>query len=327
MDIKNLSRPLCNIHTISIVSEKEIVLPPELGNSWVEVYHRKNTKKDQHRYIAKINTHKWRDELTFSYRRFLSDMFEIEQSMNIKDCSLSRVDFAFNFLEDNYNELHKLNKCLCLLIGLSHNLMNRYESIDPLTLDKLTVRVQSQYLECENYNKSIQSNHWSPIPNRLELRSKAILKANKDIPALANDWCKRLDNAVSNYKPLQTLCNEVLIKKWHAEKGEAVKTLSEFLRKYQYNVFNADQLEEFFCSIGKKPKASAKSFKRNNSIEFFDENDLRCYVEILKEAVENYFSDGVNRAILAPKNKIQADEKELITWSFCDAPKSAYALI
>ena len=327
MDIKNLSRPLCNIHTISIASEKEIVLPPELGNAWVEVQHRRDTRNDKNLYIAKINTHRWREELTFSYGRFQSDMFEIEQSMNIKDCSLSRVDFAFNFLEDNYNELHKLNKCLCLLIGLSHNLKNRYESIDPLTLDKLTVRVQSQYYECENYNKSIQSNYWSPIPNRLEVRSKALLGRKKDIPALAIDWCKNLDKSVKNYAELQKRCNEVLIKKWNAEKRDTVKTLSEFLRKYQNNIFNTDQLEEFFCDVGKKPKASAKSFRRNNNLEFFDEDDLRCYIEILKEAVENYFSDGVNRAILAPKNKIQADEKELITWSFPDAPKSAYALI
>lgn len=327
MNIIDISKPLCNIHTISIASEKEIILPPELGNAWVEVQHRRDTRNDKNLYVAKINTHRWREELTFSYGRFQSDMFEIEQSMNIKDCSLSRVDFAFNFLEDNYNELHKLNKCLCLLIGLSHNLMNRYESIDPLTLDKLTVRVQSQYLECENYNKSIQSNHWSPIPNRLEVRSKAIRKTKKDILALAMDWCKRLDNSVKNYVRLQNRCNEVLIKKWNEENRNAVKSISEFLRKYQCNIFCTDQLEKFYSLLGKDPKGSVKNFKRYNDIDFIREEDLLCYIEILKEAVSKYFADDVNRAIAAPKRKSEADEKELITLSFQDAQESAYALI
>lgn len=306
LKVEEINRPLCNIHTVSIASENEIVLPPELGNAWVEVQHRLNTETNKHMYIAKINTHKWRDELSFSYGRFQSDMLEIIQAIGLEDYSLSRVDFALNFLDDNYDELHKLNKCICLLLGVSNNLINRYESKDPLTLDNLTIGLQSQYIECENYNKKIQSNNWSPIANRLEFRSKSILKINKDVPVLAGDWLKRLDNAILSFDRLQNMCNEALIRKWEEENGRMVKTTAEFLRKYQSNIFTTNQLERFFVRFGKNPKSGIKSFKRYNSgIDFFTKKDLLCYIEILKEAVKEYFSDAIDYAILAPKRKLK----------------------
>lgn len=226
-----------------------------------------------------------------SYQKFQSVLKEITNYIGLNKYRISRVDFALDYFEDNYYELHKLNKCICLLLAISNNLKNRYESTDPLTLDHLTTRVQSEYLECENYNKDIQSNHYSPVYNRLELRSKALFKTKKDIPDLILGWCKRLDKTLTYFPELQDACNKELIRRWEKETGFKVKSESEFLRKYQDNIYTTSQLEDLYKQLGfENINSKIKNFKRYNSFEYFTEKNIRSYIDKLKVELEGYIA-------------------------------------
>ncbi|MFZ2537884.1 MAG: hypothetical protein WAX04_03155 [Oscillospiraceae bacterium] len=103
------------------------------------------------------------------------------QEVGINSYRIARFDLANDSLENSYMELHKLNKCICLLVALANRMTNRYESTDPLTFEHLTTRVQNDYYECENYNKGIESLHTSPVYNRLEIRTKALIKKSKGV--------------------------------------------------------------------------------------------------------------------------------------------------
>ena len=96
---------------------------------------------------------------------FMLDSLELDKPIK------SRIDFRFDSLDKNYNELLKLNKLLLLLISNKYKVKNRYKSQDLLTEQELTMRIESKYIEVENYDKSIQEPD-GDVMNRLELRSK-----------------------------------------------------------------------------------------------------------------------------------------------------------
>lgn len=158
-------------------------------------------------------------------------------------------------------------------------------------MDDLTIRIQNDYFEVEYYNKAIQSNSTDEANSRLEFRSKALSKFGnqKTIQQLAPYWKNRLNAAIANYEPLLVKCNDILMKKWDEEKGFETKSFSEFIRKYQENIFSSKQLIDLFQRIGvKNPKQSAYRFKKNNDIEYISQNNLKFYAKIINKSIRNF---------------------------------------
>lgn len=293
----------CGIHTINIATNDIICCNSDIVKKCIKMdKSRVNPATGEIIYKAIINPNKWNGYIN-AYDDLQKVFSAIIHEMGISSYRIARVDFAVDSFEDNYNQLHKLNKCICLLLAVAYNLKNRYESRDPLSLEHLTTRVQSEYLECENYNKDIESDHTSPIYNRLEFRSKAILKVNKDIPALIDDWCRRLEYAIQYFDKLQGICNNYLIQRWNKENGIQVKSTSEFLRKYQDNIYTSRQIQDFYSRLNyEKPESKAKNFKRYNSIEYFSLNDLKSYTAIVRQALRRYVETDNKSAITALKS-------------------------
>lgn len=293
----------CGVHTINIATNDIIGCENEKVRKCIKAdKSRVNPTTGEIIYKAIINPNKLNGyiETCNDLQRVLP---AIIQEMGISNYRIARVDFAVDSFENNYNELHKINKCICLLLAVAYYIKNRYESTDPLSLEHLTTRVQSEYLECENYNKSIESDHTSPVYNRLEFRSKAILKVNKDIPSLIEDWCRRLEYAVSCFDKLQDKCNDYLIQKWNEEKSTQVKNVSEFLRKHQDNIYTSRQIANFYSRLNyDKPESKAKNFKRYNKIEYFSLNDLNFYVAVIQKAFRKYVKMDSKSAVTALKN-------------------------
>ena len=239
-----------------------------------------------YRYIINANKTGYGNLNTYSE---FKEVFEYcLDDMGIEKYNISRCDFSIDNYKDDFNQLFKLNKCIILMFSLMYSMDNRYQSIDPLMLDTLTIRVQNARMECEYYNKEIESSGRDKARNRLELRSKSIAEG-KDIPILIGEWIKKLDNIIKFYDKLQYVSNKQLAKRWELERGIKVKSLTEFLRKYEEIIFSRKQLIAFFELIGvpNAPKR-ADNFKYANDIEYFTKGDLMFYIDIVKKSLREY---------------------------------------
>ena len=72
-----------------------------------------------------------------------------------------------------------------------------------------------------------------------------------------------------------------------------IKSFSEFLRKYQNNIFTSNQLRDLYfrfdgqkLSEYNKAINRAKNFRRSNKIEFIKPKEIHNYLSILKQMLE-----------------------------------------
>ena len=238
-------------------------------------------------YIINLNNTE-RGNLT-KYNQFEDMFIYCLDDMEISEYYIRRCDFRIDSYND-FNELLKLNKCIVLMLSLKYSVKNRYQSKDPLLLEDLTIRIQNTRIECEYYNKMIESNGKDKVKSRLEFRSKAIGR-DKDIPTLVVDWIKRLDNLTDYYDKLQSECNKNLKERWELEKGVKVKSISEFLRKYEENIFCRKQLIGFLNLVSVTNASKfADNFKYANKIEYFSEKDLRLYIALIQKSLQDYLN-------------------------------------
>lgn len=279
---------IASIDTLAIVTPEVSQVEPDATdyiNKCITNLPRDSSKPTRFTYI--INPNKTIAGELYTHSQFESVFNGMLNAMEITQYHKSRVDFRVDSYQDNYDELLKLNKCIILLLALNHNVNNRYQSFDPLLLDNLTVRIQNDYFEAENYNKGRQSPD-GIVKNRLELRTKG-QRSDKPISALVAAWEQRLDASVAGYDDLQSQCNNALYQKWQAENGVRVKCLSEFLRKYQDNIFCRKQLIAFFELLNHdSPTKAADNFKRSNCVEFFTVRDIKDYIQLVKKSLQNY---------------------------------------
>lgn len=212
----------------------------------------------------------------------VNEMIEI---LGITSYKYSRIDKKTDtYNKDDFDRYSKVNRIIILLVDLVYKLGNRYQSIDPLTLDNINIAAKNKYYEIEAYNKDVQSYGRDPATNRLEMRTLWLLHKDKNYKDIICEWQNRLDKAIEHFDALQKLQNEVLLKKYHQEIGVEVKSLWEFTRKYQNYIYTRKQLIYLYTSIGvKNAENSADNFKRNNrNIEFYNKTYLKKYVEMIK---------------------------------------------
>lgn len=209
----------------------------------------------------------------------------------------TRIDFRFDSFDKNYNELLKLNKVLLLLIACKYKVRNRYKSQDLLTDEELTMRLQTRYIEAENYNKGLQEPNGF-VMNRLELRSKAL---EHDTPEDKKEWyefckwCDRLDKAVSaaNFDTLISRTNAALVERyaeWTEKRGHWI---SNFITHFENCIYTMKQLKQLLFMLGvNNCDQKAKDYKRLYDIECFSLRDLEKYkAKIIRSGVA--FFEGI----------------------------------
>lgn len=297
--------PISGIHTICIIIDGFI--PCKISKQAKECVSEETPLVDKGtgeiRTKFKLNANKWYGSNGWcnSYEEYERILWLILREIGVDSYSTVRVDFAFNYIENNYDDLHKLHKCICLLAAHTYKTINRYESTDPLILEHLTTRIQNEYIEIENYNKRIESSGKSRFANRLELRNKALnqKKTNfKGVDKLVDDWSRRYSSFITQYEEVLSDCNNFILDKWSAEQGTKVKDMSEFVRKYQDNIFSLEQLTSLYSKMGvKNPKGSVKNFRRYNEIEFVSKKDIATYFKIIDESLREYFSGSATKAL------------------------------
>ena len=282
----------CGIHTLSICST---VYMNDTIRGITHIKKLVNNKTGEAFYCTKINPNKYADCRVLNYEQYSEILSNVIFDYGVKEYRLARVDFCFDSYQENFDELLKCNKLITLLLSLSCNLRNRYFSVDPLSLESLTVRVQSDYFEVENYNKHIESSGEDRAKNRLELRSKALMKTNKNVPELVYDWILKLNKSVCYFDKLQDRCNRELFKQWKLENKSKIKNISEFTRKYQDNIYTMSQLISLYRLLGlKNPQQAVYAFNKRNNIEYFSVTDIESYLKLIKETFI-YFSTACTK--------------------------------
>lgn len=224
-----------SVDTLSIVSpEISQANPNELP--WVtRVFIRQNGYSDRTNYEYRFNLNNIAGEI-YSLPQFEQTLSTAMDAMGISEYRYIRIDFRIDSEVNAYEEYLKLNKCLLLLFTLKYRVKNRYQSIDPLMLDSLTVRVQNQYFEVENYNKELEEPGGNVI-NRLELRRKRIRKGTT-CSELITSWIMRLNSLPAYYSQLQENCNKAIYDKWLAFDNKEGVSFSQFIWKYEQNIFS-----------------------------------------------------------------------------------------
>ena len=250
---------------------------------------------DSSTVFYKLNPDKAMNTNIYDYSTYNGAVEYMINALELVNPVKTRIDFRIDSFDDNYNDLLKLNKLLILLISEQYKVNNRYESRDPLTLQELTIRVQNERIEVENYNKAIEEPD-GDVKSRLEFRSKKLyddtaeaVKEKREF----NLWCERLDKSVTaeNFDRLQKKLTDILVNEYKKVAQNGV-TVNQFLYKYENSIFTSRQLTEFYSQLGyKDPEQQAKKYKSRHKVEYFSMKNLADYVKKIKSSGAVFFKN------------------------------------
>lgn len=213
---------------------------------------------------------------------------------------ISRIDYRFDDLSNDYSRFYKLNRLLLSLLTVNHNAKNRYASSDLLTAEKLTVRFDHDstdlHISGEYYNKARQEPS-GEVKTRLELRSRQLYIPFLDgcdyESFLLADWLERITEAITadNFNAVVQSCSESLIELYGTEKAE-FGNVTEFLACYRDNIYTSSQLANLYSTIGKTENARqcAYKYRKSRQIYFFSLADLQLYFGVLRKAAYSFFA-------------------------------------
>lgn len=245
-------------------------------------------------YYYKLNPDKALSTNIYDYSTYMGAVNLMFDNLELTNPLKSRIDFRVDSFDDNYISMLKLNKLLILLIAEQYKVNNRYESRDPLTLQELTIRVQNERIEVENYNKAVEEPD-GDVKSRLEFRSKKLYDDSAEALKEQREfckWCDRLNKSVTaeNFNRLQKKLTNILVNEYMKVIQDGV-TVSQFLYKYENSIFTSRQLIDFYCKLGyKDPAQQAKKYKRRHKIEYFSMKNLTDYVQKIKDCGEDFFN-------------------------------------
>ena len=280
------------IDTIEVRVDNEI--EPTGAADFVPTSSRVNNKTMK--YFYKLNPDKGFGAAVYNSHDYYNTRDYMFDYLNMSNPVVTRIDYRFDCFDDNFNDLLKLNKLLIMLIAEQYKVNNCYESRDFMTLQELTVRIQNDRIEVENYNKSIEEPD-GDVMNRLEFRSK---KLYDDTTGAAKEerefrrWCNRLDKSVTadNFNRLQKRLTDILVNEYKKVQGDGV-TVSQFLYKYENSIFTSKQLRDFYRQLGyKAPTQTSKHYKQRRGIEYFSFKNIRDYANKIKESGAVFFGNS-----------------------------------
>lgn len=241
----------------------------------------------------KLNPDKALNTQIYDYGTYIEAVELMIDSLELTNPVKTRIDFRVDSFGNNFNGLLKLNKLLIMLIAEQYKVNNRYETRDFITLQELTVRIQKDRIEVENYNKAIEE-PGGDVMNRLEFRSKKLYDDSAETAKEAREftaWCDRLNKSVTgeNFDRLQKKLTNILVKEYRRVAQDGV-TVNQFLYKYESSVFTSRQMTEFYKQLGyKDPEQQAKKYKKRRNVEYYSMKNLTDYVNKIKCSGRNFF--------------------------------------
>lgn len=281
------------IDTIQIKTDKEIEEEVIKQKDYVHNNKRKCLKDGRWLYV--VNPDKFNDNVGIYHASEYTKAFDgmkCDLELSSHELSLSRVDFRFDFFDDNtFDKLWKLNSVFIALFSQCYKVKNRYASTDIQTCERLTLRAETQYFQIEYYNKRLQEPSGN-VNARLELRSLKLRKNTDELKEFER-WKERLLKILDKeaYKALQEEKNNLLYKLWQREKAKYKNmNVYEFLSKYIDHIYTQEQLSDFFRRLGyKAPNTAASDYKRKKGFEPISMKLLTEYVNKIISSGERFF--------------------------------------
>lgn len=229
------------------------------------------------------------------------DMQTICDEMNMDSYIIHRLDVCLD-TDAPYEETQKLTRLIALLLGMNTGMDNRYISIDPITFEPKTIRLDNAHrgkdgkriqptLQVEHYNRELidqTAYTGTPIINRFELRAMGAQagKARTEGDIIAN-WIERLDGLTE--RDIESLCQ---IENIHIAEscgryakltGVTTKTaINYFIRSQADHIYTRNQLVNLLDMLGRdNPKRDAgnlltrsgRLFKRYRTKQIMNEID------------------------------------------------------
>ena len=250
--------------------------------------------KDEITTTSIINVNKlWGD--VFSYSDFEAVLSTILAGAGINDYSIVRADMRFDsYDKKHYKEFAKLNRYLISSLAVTYSVRNSYRTTDLFTQKQLSIAIKNKYFECENYDKSAESNGYDIAQSRLEERSKASLKEKSLIEEFTEGWELRWEKAINNLDKVHKTYNDVLETIYKEDLNSCptkFRSLTDFLIQYQECIFCKAQMVDLLSRFKevRDPLTRAENHKKRYGIEYFSHKDVLYATNEIKRATNEFF--------------------------------------
>lgn len=203
---------------------------------------------------------------------------------------LSRIDIAIDTKVDYY-ENFKFISYMLELVGYDErwHKSDRWKTTNMKTLKENSIRQADRKREIVFYDKNSQSKGLDFYNTRMEFRFK---------DTTSKDWGLHIDKVIkliSNMdKNIEGLSQDMilrLIELYEIEiNNRNVKSLSEFVRKHNNCIFNADVMKGLYEGVNFEGSYDnwIREFRRDNKLEFISRSMINDYQADTKRSLKEY---------------------------------------
>lgn len=295
------------VHTITVRSDKPAAVDVSTVD-WVNDEDRKPNSQGAYYYYYTLNLNRYVGHDLWTLVEFSEVLVQALQFLGLyPDWVFNRIDFRFDQLERNFDDLYKMHLLLIGAMVKSFDIVNFWLAREAFSYTELSIRAQNARRELENYNKFKQDPE-CPAGNRLEFRSHKL----NDQCSVGDEmlaWIQLARKAVDQkYSKVLDTCNDELFRLWQKEtQSGSIRMISEFVRKYQNTIFSRAQLAQLMERLGQpNPKTVANNQWQRNKLEGIGKKDLYSYLDKLEEAARAYIDGtqiGYKRDYFAERSK------------------------
>lgn len=275
-----------NFIDVEIVNNENFEYVTELRDSFKDCSKRVRLSLDKKYGELTLDTH---NKYSVALKESMLDLGVI----NLDSVELNRIDIA---LDTNNYILHADFKKLLFffeLLTIKQEKSSKWYTTNLNTLKQNTIKLMDSHFELEIYDKALESNNVHPYKTRFEFRYK---KANRNTnKSFTNDkmyftnTINKIKMMDKNIKHLEAnMANRLLI--LYFNEKDAVKSFSEFVRKYSHFFYTSNILKEVYKQANLKGNYSnwLKSFRKRNTIEFYTTTDVKHAQRAMLKSIKDY---------------------------------------
>lgn len=204
------------------------------------------------------------------------------------DVKLNRLDIAID-TELNFDDNFKYFLYMFELCAYSDKRADKWYTTNLNTLKNNTIKQLGRKLQIVFYDKADESNGRHLYNSRMEFRFLDIS---------CSDFKKHLDKLINlinsieqNIELLDKNMSERIIRLYEREiERKDVKSLSEFVRKYNQYIYTTNILKALYEHVGLKGNYAEwlRKYRRTNKLDFFTIADVRKYKSNCIRSIKAY---------------------------------------
>lgn len=223
------------------------------------------------------------------------------------DYIIRRVDICLD-TDQPYTQTQKLARLILLMLAEDNDLANRFESIDPLTLEPKAITLSNgkksdRTIEVEHYNRELidqtDSNN-KPIRNRVELRAMGRQAGvDRTEESIARGWLERLKALRQmDYTTITDQLNERIMNGWTVYKTvhgkDNAHSFYAYLRTVEPHIYTRQQAVNLFALYGyENPCKALSNFMSKNGkpLILFEDTEIMDELNAMIEALMHFLKN------------------------------------